>query len=201
MITHLGVLTGEAWHEARRGRVGGSDLGAIIGHGYQARAELLAEKTGQATRPDTEAMRRGHYAEHYLRAWLDGEKGIVLDDDRAGTYHGDDWAVINPDGISTDGRLVEFKCHATRDGWGRAGTDQIPAKHLAQVTWGAGWLGLDRWVLAVHATKVTDRGPTFDDALYKGCVDLDFFHWLKREARVFWADLQQQLPTTDRTAA
>ena len=190
--TFLGHLVGEAWHEARRGRVGGSELGSIIGHGYITREELLAEKIGGSSRESTAAMRRGHYAEAYLREWLAGEKGIELDPDRYGTYHGDDWAVINPDGIGLEGQLIEFKCHATRDDFGRAGTDQIPVKHLAQVTWACGWIGLDRWVLAVHATKVTDRGPTFDDAAYKGRFNPDFFRFLKVQARTFWDDMTQR---------
>lgn len=195
MTEFLGKLTGDAWHQARAGRIGGSDLGAIIGHGYQTRDELLAEKIGGSLREPSPAMRRGHYAEAYLRAWLAGEKGIVLDDSRYGTYHGDDWAVINPDGISTDGVLVEFKCHRNRDDFGRAGTDQIPAKHLAQVTWACGWLGLDRWVLAVHAIKQTGRGPDWDDALYKGRFDPTFHAWLLRQAHTFHHDMTKESAT------
>lgn len=190
--TFLGTLEGEAWHAARAGRVGGSELGSIIGHGYISRDELLQEKIGGSSREPSVAMRRGHYAEPYLRAWLAGEKGIELDDSRYGTYHGDDYAVINPDGISTEGVLVEMKCHRRRDDFGRAGTDRVPAKHLAQVTWACGWLGLDRWVLAVHATKPGLDWPDFDDALYKGRFRLDFFRFLQREARLFWDDMQAQ---------
>ena len=174
------------WHEARRWRIGGSEVGAICGLSpYETRDGLLEHKLSGTVTPPTEAMKRGHWAEPYLRAML-ADRGIIGRGE-GGTWVADeaDWALANPDDVSLDDELLEYKCHRTRDGYGRGGTNQIPAHELAQVTWYCGILGLDRWVLAVHATKPDG----FDDAVYRGRFDPDLYRLLTRKAADFMADL------------
>ena len=62
----------EAWLEARRGSLGGSDAAAVLGvNPYASPYSLWAEKTGRVPeKPDNEAMRLGRDLEDYVvRRW------------------------------------------------------------------------------------------------------------------------------------
>ena len=139
------------WHEARRWRVGGSEVGQVMGWSpFGTRDDLLAAKLA-GTDPDrqpTAAQRRGTILEPAILAWGADVYGYTYDPERVGTWLHDtfDWALFNPDGVTTDGVLIEAKTtsdRSTERGWGRAGTDAIPLHYRAQVTYGMGLLGLD----------------------------------------------------------
>lgn len=61
-------MTREAWLEARRGSLGGSDAAAVLGlNPYASPYSLWAEKTGRVPeKPDNEAMRLGRDLEDYV---------------------------------------------------------------------------------------------------------------------------------------
>lgn len=196
----LGVFPHDSpeWHAARRTRIGGSDVPSIIGKGFKSRDELLAIKRGLVVddRPPSDAMNRGNDAEPTIAAWLKRKARIEYDDAKLGTYvdceH--DWMAYNPDQFTACGKLVEFKCPRTRDGWGRGGSDQVPDGYRAQVTWGMGILGLTECLFGVMATKpVIDRegnpSSDFDFARYKVKFDRGLFEYLKLEAGLFYADM------------
>lgn len=178
------------WHAAREGRIGGSDIGTICGwNQWETRAELLERKLGElAPRKESDAMLRGHCCEPAIQKWLELKHGIKVDDTRAGTYVGDEeWMAYNPDGISTDGLLLEYKTANARhpeDGWGRAGTDQVPLAYAAQVIWGMGILGLTECVMAVLA-GANGQGVSLHFARYKIRFDPQVFTFLKTQATDF----------------
>ena len=189
------------WHALRRGSIGGSDIGSIVGVGYQTRDQLLAEKRAQLADdwtpdPPTPSMLRGVWLEPAVIAYL-SHRGHATDPQLHGTWVHDTqpWH-YNPDGIDTDGVLLEAKSTHTRrpDLWGRGGTDQIPAGYLCQVTWGCGLLGLDRWALGVIATKQTVNGSDFDFAYYRGRFDPDLYRALCAAADTFTHELNQETP-------
>lgn len=180
------------WHEARSNRIGGSEIGAICGWSpFQTREQLLAEKTGMAERkPCTPAMERGNYLESSIAAWLADKEKITYDDTKMGTWIADDnpFQVYNPDGITSDGRLAEFKTTSVRDaehGWGRAGTDQVPLTYQAQVMYGMGLLGLNECLLAVLS-----GAPRFEFARYRIRFHQPTYDYLVGQAALFYDEMQ-----------
>lgn len=140
-----------AWHAARHHRIGGSEIASALGWGrWETREQMLARKLAPPPEHDepTPAMLRGTLLEPAILAWGTEARGYQYDPDvSAGTWLHTrfDWALYNPDGVTTDGLLIECKTTTDRhrdQGWGRAGTDQIPRYYRAQVTWGMGILGL-----------------------------------------------------------
>ena len=184
------------WLAARQGRVGGSDIGVILGLSpFETRAELLHRKAGLlAPKPTSAAMERGRLLEPAVLTWLtDRTKTTVAPDLSAATYvdADNDRHLCNPDAVTACGALLEAKTtsdRTTSHGWGRAGTDQIPDHYLCQVTWTAGLIGLDRWHLGVLSGAVNGR-PSLSFAAYKGRVDLDLYHDLRAAADAFLSDL------------
>lgn len=199
------------WHAARASRIGGSEIAAVCGWSpYETREQLLHRKAGLADpRPESKAMIRGQYAELAILAWVEGEKGHTIDHELDGTWiHPEhDWALANPDGITTDGVLIEAKSVTDRDaseagGWGmlnrREGRSKIPLHYAAQVQWNCGVLGLDRWVVPVLHGATNGR-PSLDFCLYEGLAEPRYFDFLLRKAEAFMADLSELI--NERNAA
>lgn len=194
MARQLGVWPDRSpeWHAARRWRVGGSDIGVILGWSpYKTRADLLAEKLAEPVDPTTSAAQaRGIYCEPACLAWLADREGLTYDPERsAGTWVRDDadWQMANPDSVTTDARLVEAKTcgeRTTEHGWGRAGTDQIPLTYAAQVQWTMHVLDLDLTLMPVLAGQ-----PKFEFALYKIKRNQNVIDYLVAEATRFRDEL------------
>jgi len=186
------------WYEARRGRVGGSDIGAICGWGtpgwngkpIKNRADVMAEKLEPPTPKATKGKARGVYCEPAIAAWLADNEGIEYDPDlSSGTWvaDDDDRFMGNPDAVSTDGAYCEFKTTDWRDvehGWGRAGTDKVPLAYSAQCMWLMGIFGLDHALLAVLSGQ-----PRFEFSRYKIKFDQTVFDYLREEADRFLVEL------------
>lgn len=177
------------WHEARRTRVGGSEIGVVMGWSpFQTRADLLAAKRGSVQQKESRAMKRGQILEPAVAAWLADDLGITYDDHYRGTWV-DGAYLYNPDAVTTDELLCEFKTTAVRDidhGWGRAGTWQVPLTYAAQVQWGLGVLGLTEAVLAVLS-----GAPKFDFAKYRIKFNPASFAYLKAQADIFLTELAE----------
>jgi len=131
------------WLAARRFRIGGSEIGTVLGFNrFESRADLLDVKLGlKPPRPNTEAMDRGTRLEEAVVNWFCDTRNLTLLPDSKATYvHDDhDFLLFNPDGLLSDGTLLEVKTAKVKDtdhGWGRANTDQVPLTYAAQVQWG-----------------------------------------------------------------
>lgn len=213
------------WHEARRWRIGGSEIAAACGLSpWTHRDQLIADKIAGTVHPQTPAMWRGTMLEAAVLGMVAERRSLttswptplIYDDAMAGTHvhprH--DWALYNPDAVTTDGVLVEAKTadrravltgddwddlHRPAHAWGRAGTDRVPMHYLYQVQWGLGILGLDRAILAILAAG--ERG--FDFATYPIRFNPALFTALLRAGQRFITDLHaaRDAATTDRTAA
>lgn len=177
------------WHEARRTRVGGSDIGVLMGWSpFQTRADLLAVKRGEAEVKETRAMRRGTFLEPAIAAWFADEGGVEYDDTYRGTWV-DGAYLYNPDAVTTSGVLCEFKTTAVRDsdhGWGRAGSSKVPLAYAAQTVWGMGLLGLPSCYLAVLS-----GAPQFDLAVYRIPFNPSHYAYLQRQADIFLDELRE----------
>lgn len=193
------------WHEARRTRIGGSDIGTVMGWSpYETRAELLHRKAGLlAPKKQSPAMKRGHLCEGAVLAYLADRHNLTYAPDMSGQtfVHADhDWALYNPDAIATSGVLVEAKTCSDRNaenGWGRAGTDQVPLHYVAQVTWGMGVTGANLCHVGVLAGALNGR-PNLDFATYTVDFNADLFAALLAEGERFITDLHR---LTERNAA
>lgn len=184
------------WLAARKGRIGGSDLGALLGWSqYKTPADLAAEKLGKLpldAAPPSVAQERGIYCEDAIRRWVGDRCQFTWDPAMVGTWvdADDDRLLVNPDGVSTDGYLLEAKTCAVRDaehGWGRAGTDRIPLSYSAQTVWGMGILGLEHAVVGVLS-----GAPTFGFSLYRVDFDQETFDYLRARAVAFLDSLNER---------
>jgi len=198
------------WMDLRRTRVGGSDIGPILGWGtpgwngkpIKDRADVIAEKLSTEPPKKTAAKSRGVYCEPAIAAWLADREDIQYDPERShGTWVdvADERMMVNPDAVSTDGAYCEFKTTDFRDvdhGWGRAGTDQVPLAYACQCQWAMGILGLDRAFLAVLYGQ-----PKLDFARYKLRFDPDVYQYLREQASIFLDELANHQANQTRTAA
>lgn len=188
-----------AWHEARRGRIGGSDIGVVCGWSpFMTRTQLLAEKAGlRDQRVTSDAMERGNLPEGAVVEWLLGKHGLTdAPAESDCTYVGgpDDRYLYNPDRIVYQGDervLLEAKTtsdRTTEKGWGRAGTDQVPLTYAAQTIWGMGLLSIDTCHLGVLSGGINGR-PSLTFATYTVHFKQHVYDHMARKADQFLADL------------
>ena len=194
MVTTLGPFEhgSPEWHEARRTRVGGSEIGAVCGWSpYETRDQVLARKAGGDTREPTRAMRRGAICEPAVLAHLCDTLGASIDAEATALTYVDGRRLFNPDGITTDGRLLEAKTTSDRSedaGWGRARTDLVPLGYAAQAQWGMGLLGLDECWLGVLA-GAHNGAPNLHFATYRLTFNPQIFRHMTRRADQFLDEL------------
>ena len=184
------------WHAARAGRIGGSDIGVVMGWSpFETRDDLLARKAGQLEPlPETDAMRRGTWCEPAVIQFLCHKHKLMVDPQAIGTWqHPElDWAIYNPDAVSRDNVLLEAKTTSDRTeahGWGRAGTDEVPLTYLAQTIWGLGILGATECRLGV-LQGAHEGKPNLSFSSYRIRFDAELFTDLLDAGQTFIDDLQ-----------
>lgn len=146
------------WLEARRSRIGGSDIAAIMGLSpWQSRWQLWHRKRGTIDdKPSSDLMEAGHYVEPAAAAWYADHhlaEGTWLRNTGTWVHRVRDWQLANPDRLIVDNPhserhpvgVLEIKLTPNNPGqWGRDGTDNPPPHYWAQVQWymdvfGVGW--------------------------------------------------------------
>ena len=183
------------WHEARRWRVGGSEIGQVMGWSpFGGRDDLLASKlAAPSEETPTKAQLRGTLLEPAILAWGEQVHGYRYDEARRGTWLHPifDWALFNPDAVTVDGLLIECKStvdRSTERGWGRAGTDHVPLHYRAQTIWGMGILGItEAHILVLHGA--TNGRPDLAFARYCVPFDRPLFNRLLAAGLAFHRDL------------
>ncbi|TMR99560.1 YqaJ viral recombinase family protein [Nonomuraea basaltis] len=189
------------WHEARRHRIGGSDVAAILGLSkWMSRYALWCEKAGLVQPdPSTTEQARGHFLEGGVADWFayqHPEFRVV----QAGTYvHADpdrDFQLANPDRLLLrDGLVVgglEIKTDADGREWGESGTDEIPYYYLTQVKWYMDVLGLDEWQVAVVI------GRNFEFREYTVHADPDDADYMREQVEEFRLSIAwDEMPPVD----
>lgn len=147
-----------AWLEARRGRIGGSDIAAICGLSPWCSArQLWHRKRGTIDdKPSSDLMEAGHYVEPAAASWYADHhlpEGLHLRNVGTWVHRCRDWQLANPDRLIVDNPhserrpvgVLEIKFTPNNPGqWGRDGTDNPPPHYWAQVQWymdvfGVGW--------------------------------------------------------------
>lgn len=154
------------WHEARRSRLGGSDMAAVIGRSpWVSPYRLWMLKAGRVRDSETTtAQSRGHYLEDGIRRWW-ADQNPDYEVVTGGTYtHKDrDYQLANPDGLLVkNGRpvgVLEIKTDGQDDSetWGKSGTAQIPLYYRTQIQWYLDTLGLPVAHVAVLTARLEFR--------------------------------------------
>lgn len=127
------------WHAERRLGIGGSDAAAALGVSkWKTPHQLWLEKIGEAAPEDeTWEMMRGKALEPALRQhYANTTQRVVELPYKAMVHPKYAFMRYNPDGLSQDGRLVEFKTAGYGKEWGEEQSDQIPHDYLIQVQHG-----------------------------------------------------------------
>lgn len=189
-----GVMNRDAWLEARRTGIGGSDVAAILGLSkWRTPLQVFHEKRGEiASQPDNEAMRWGRYLEPVVRQAYADETGREVRVPTGMLRHPvRDFMVANVDGISGGEhdplRLFEAKTARSADGWGDPGSDQVPQAYLLQV----------QHYMVVTAIEVADVAVLIggsDFRLYEVPADRELQEMLIEAEAEFWSRVQRGEP-------
>jgi putative phage-type endonuclease len=142
------------WHELRADRIGGSEVGAIVGASkYESAYSLWAKKSKLISDEvsDNEAMYWGRalepvvidrFAEEHPELTLIREAGTWVHNDR-------DYQLANPDAIyqRSDGTygILEIKTARYADDW----SDGVPQYYMTQIQWYLSAFGFGEAYLAV----------------------------------------------------
>jgi len=151
------------WHAARAHGIGGSEIAAVLGLSpWESRFSLYHRKAGAIGPVDeTPEMEWGKRLEDAVASkFLDEHRGRLGSAEwgSGATFRHPDrpWQIANPDRVLVNGQtapelcaVLEVKTSPMGDGWGEAGTDQVPPHVRCQVLWYLDTLGLDVGHIAV----------------------------------------------------
>ena len=128
------------WLEIRKGRIGGSSIGTILGYNkYQTPYELWKELIGREVPKDISdkpCIIRGKTAEKpliELYRVLNPSKNVVEGNQVVYQSEENPRFISNPDGFVDDDTILEIKTASIRD-W-EEWKDQIPMSYYCQVMW------------------------------------------------------------------
>jgi putative phage-type endonuclease len=153
----------DAYFEARRSTVSASEIATIMGIApphWTSRFDLWwAKASGVDTRAENKGMRRGKrlealvvadFAEAHPEFHVEFPVGLLANKDRP-------WQTATPDGAVFEKTYggpkytlaqglvsgLEAKTSGSREGWGEAGTDEVPVYYRAQAMWQLDAIGVD----------------------------------------------------------
>ncbi|MBO7264402.1 MAG: YqaJ viral recombinase family protein [Alistipes sp.] len=184
----------EAWLDLRKGGIGSSEVGTILGlNPYETPYQLWRKKKGlDAPTPENFAMRAGHYLEDAVSLFYQDETGNEIIKSSAG-----DWLIINnerpflrvsPDrtcwkrGVAKkhDNKGI-VECKTTQkeiDG------DSLPQHWFCQLQYQLGVAELN-WGAIAWLTAGREFG--YRDLTF----DKDFYDWMIEDVTRFWVDCIQ----------
>lgn len=154
------------WLEARRSRIGGSDIAAIMGLSpWCSPWQLWHRKRGTIDdKPSSDLMEAGHYVEPAAVSWYADHNltdGLYLRNTGTWVHQDRDWQLANPDRLIVDNPhserhpagVLEIKFTPNNLGqWSRDGVDGPPPHYWAQVQWYMDVFGVEWADFAVLST-------------------------------------------------
>lgn len=182
-----------AWLAERRTGVGGSDAAAAVGLSkWRTRLELFLDKRGEMESTESEPMFWGTALEPVVRQVAADRLGLEIEiPNRILRHPKVQFAIATVDGIgfspSGQKRLYEGKTARTSEGWGEAGSADIPQEYLLQVQHCLFVTGLD-----VCDVAVLIGGSDF--RTYEVPADRDLQQMLIDQEAEFWAMVQNNTP-------
>lgn len=125
----------QAWLAERRKGIGASDAAAVCGMSpYRGPLDVYLDKLGLLPEQESEPMRWGLLLEQVVETAYCQETGQPWIETRPMLRHQQyPWMLATLDRQRADGRIVELKTARTAEGWGQAGTDEVPEGYLLQV--------------------------------------------------------------------
>jgi len=193
----------DAWLELKKGRVGGSQIAAIMGVGWQTPLDLWCEFTGRKPpEPENKFMRRGRRLEPYIEEiFNDRFRGELLcrPIDELWEFKADPRFIATPDRrvyeIHPSGNypvgLLEMKTSIVKGHWSPV---SAPDSAIVQGQWQAGIGGFGKlWVCGLTGLD-EDRmySPTFD-------FSYTIFDACRYEADAFLKAVETDTPPLART--
>lgn len=169
--------------------LGASEVAAVLGLSpWMTPWDVYVRKTGMYDQAaTTSAQRRGQRLEAAVIDWYAEETGTTIVERGTDYLHPrvgpESWMLATPDAIGVDEAgplLVEAKTTRRLDGWGQAGTDQVPIYYAAQIAWQLAVVGpganIGRADLAVYCAISDEfrvyhlrRDRALEDALIGRC--------------------------------
>ena len=154
----------EEWHEARKGAIGGSEIGTIMGlNQYESAYALMAKKLGKipTEKLDNWAIRFGQkFEQPILELFQDEHPHFEIY--TTGTYAHPELPYMhaNPDALAkVNGKWVIVEVKTSKNYW-----YEIPPSYIAQV----------RWYMSVM---------NIDSAIIVGVVNMSWVeHWIERDS-------------------
>ena len=139
-----GILLGQytpgtpEWEQARAGLcITATEIAAVVGLSpWQSRFSLWHKKAGLPTPPfqPNPAVEWGNRLEDAVAKKFADEHNMTLHETGTWRHCDRDWQRATPDRIG-DNCLVEVKTSPFGEGWGPAGSDEIPVYYRCQVQW------------------------------------------------------------------
>ena len=174
----------DQWRETRRRGLGGSDAAAVLGMSkFNSPFALWAEKTGKAEPPDLDNDERimwGNLLEPVVRAEVCRRLGLTVE--LPGTLQSieHEHMLFNPDGILSDGSLLEIKTTSAYLA-GEWDSDEGIAPDMAelQVAHGFAVTGAEgAWIAGlIGGQKLEMVYVSRDDALVRTVIDAERAFW------------------------
>lgn len=184
----------EAWLELRKGGIGSSEVGTILGlNPYETPYQLWRKKKGlDAPTPENFAMRAGHYLEDAVSLFYQDETGNEIIKASAG-----DWIIVNDERpflrVSPDRTCWKRGMARKHDNKGiveckttqkEIDGDSLPQHWFCQLQYQLGVAELN-WGAIAWLTAGREFG--YRDLTF----DKDFYDWMIEEVTRFWVDCIQ----------
>lgn len=184
----------EAWLELRKGGIGSSEVGTILGlNPYETPYQLWRKKKGlDAPTPENFAMRAGHYLEDAVSLFYQDETGNEIIKSSAG-----DWLIINNERpflrVSPDRTCWKRGMARKHDNKGiveckttqkEIDGDSLPQHWFCQLQYQLGVAELN-WGAIAWLTAGREFG--YRDLTF----DKDFYDWMIEDVTRFWVDCIQ----------
>lgn len=184
----------EAWLDLRKGGIGSSEVGTILGlNPYETPYQLWRKKKGlDAPTPENFAMRAGHYLEDAVSLFYQDETGNEIIKSSAG-----DWLIVNNERpflrVSPDRTCWKRGMARKHDNKGiveckttqkEIDGDSLPQHWFCQLQYQLGVAELN-WGAIAWLTAGREFG--YRDLTF----DKDFYDWMIEEVTRFWVDCIQ----------